>query len=478
MTGSLRPGGLPPFTIFPMTKILLALVLALPARAEDPWFDSAALQGLSSGLDAARARIEAANQLPRIPPGSPEAQRLYNTLFPYYAEVCTVSQYKRKRTEGGGFGGHATMFLNGAELDSSAGYPRLKLAPEGADLSQPDSGVGISVNKVFANVNWVAIPGRDMLFRAGLEPGRKLDQTAFEAAIRKAVESGWFDGIEMHAEMLEGRPDGVPVVEFVVRKSIGTDFALSFARNAHCARLPLAREKLAAVIFHLNALNDEAREKGNRWDVFTNNCSHTPHNALAAAGVWDRKKARGPGKLDFLRDVASVGKVVAGRMSDFAFPANGFVRAYEAGNERPVDDVVAAFENRDIARTMKDGWSSTGPGALVVSYPMLPSDANELFEQGRDPFIFSLPLTWNKKGKFEKITADPPEHLIDLRANLQRYRERYQSALAGRDPAERDRFRGKKGKAFRAFYDRYYEHLARGLGDSEAKLAAYDRLAR
>lgn len=462
----------------PMLSLLLTLALAVPGASQEPWFDANGLADLSAGLKGAGARIEARNSLPRIPPGSPEAQRVYNALFPYYAEICTVSQYKRRGTAGGGFGGHATMFLNGAELDPSAGYPRLRLASVGADLSHPDSGVGISVNKVFANVNWVAIPGRDVFFRGGLAPGAKLDSPAFDAAIRKAVEAGWFDGIRMHPELVKDRPGGVPLTEWVVRKAIGTDFALSFARNSHCARLPLDPDKLGAVIAHLNRLNDQAREEGYRWDLYTNNCSHAPHNALAAAGVWDAKKVRGPGKLGLLRDVASVSKAAVGRMSDFAFPANGFVRAYEAGNERPIDGVSKAFDNRDLARTLARGWSSTGPGALVVSVPMLPSQANELFEEGRDPFLFSIPFAWNKKGKFERITEDPPDHLVELGANLARYRERYARALDLRDSAERDRFHGSKRKRYQAFYDAYYLHLGRGLEDAEAKLAAYERLAQ
>lgn len=189
-----------------MISLIATLWIALSARAEQPWFDAAAFRQAAQGLQAAAAAITASNALPRLPPGSPEAQRVYNTLFPYYAELCTVTQYNLRHSKPGGSGGHATMFLNGAEIDPAAGYPRLRLAAEGTELSDPDSGTGISVNKVFANVNWVAIAGRGMFFRAGLAPDRRLTKDALEGAIRTAAAAGWFDGIEIHEELLAKKP--------------------------------------------------------------------------------------------------------------------------------------------------------------------------------------------------------------------------------------------------------------------------------
>src|SRR5205814_332494 len=80
----------------------------------------------------------------------------------------------------------------------------------------------------------------------------------------------------------------------VVRHSIGTDFAMNFARTAYCARQPLTRQALGRAIAYLNAVNDGARERGYSWDAYTNNCSHVVHNAVAAAGVWDPKEPRSP----------------------------------------------------------------------------------------------------------------------------------------------------------------------------------------
>src|SRR5207253_8493502 len=183
------------------------------------------------------------------------------------------------------------------------------------------------------------------------------------------------------------KPQGMPLQEFVVRHSIGTDFAMNFARTAYCARQPMTREALGRAIAYLNAVNDSARTRDYSWDAYTNNCSHVVHNAVAAAGVWDSKEARSPGPMNVVRDVVSVATVLAlGRMSDFSFPANTFVRLYEAGNERPIDDALAAFRNHDVRRTMNDGWISTGPGALIATYPIREASQNKMFAPGRDPF--------------------------------------------------------------------------------------------
>lgn len=414
----------------------------------------------------------------RLAPASDEAQRVYNTLFPYYAEICTVSQYRRRGEKPGGTGGHATMFLHGAEIQRDSGYPRLQLVSESADLAEPNSGVGISVNKVFANANWVAIPGRRMFFRGGLAPDQPLDQTSFDAAVRQAVESTWFNGIALHPEYLSDRQPDMPIAEHVVRKSIGTDFALNFARNAHCSRIPLERARLALVLEHLNGLNDRARIKGYHWNLYTNNCSHILHNALAAAGVWDRKEIRGSTATHVVMNVLSVIKGLFGGSSDFSFPANNFVRLYEAGNERPIDDVFEAFDNGDIRRSMSDGWISTGPGSLVMTYPMLGTRLNEMFDEGSDPFIFSVPLIWNKKDKFRELTRSPPAHIADARTNLQYYRERFARIMSTRNPAERDSyFKGDRRRAFAAFYDRYYEYVDMRLREVDELIAVHTRLA-
>jgi hypothetical protein len=409
------------------------------------------------------------------------AQRIYNAIFPYYAEVCVVTQYQKKGATPGGWGGHASLFLHGAEIDPSPGYQRLRIVADAAELSGSDTGTGISVNQILQNVNWVAIPGRDQFFRGGLAPEQMLDLAFYEAAVRRATRAGWFAGVKIKEHVMRRRPAAMPVGEFIVRNSIGTDFALNFARTAYCARLPMSRAAIGKVVAYLNEVNERAQASGYTWNAYTNNCSHVVHNALAAADLWDAKQTRGPGPINVVKDILSVAKGLAlGRMSDFSFPANNFVRAFEAGNERPIDGPIAAFKNHDVVRTLNDGWMSTGPGALIVTYPMHDAERNEMFASGRDPFIFSVPRLWDKQDTFKMLTRNASTSLTDLGANLSRFRDRYARILSSRldvndDLASVDG--GEDERAFRLFHDRFYQFIAGQLQRTNALIADYGRLA-
>jgi hypothetical protein len=408
-------------------------------------------------------------------------QRTYNTLFPYSVEVCAVTQFHQIGAKPGGWGGHATLFMNGAEIDPASSYPRVRLASPASDLSDPDCGVGISVNKIFDNVTWVAIPGRDEFFRGGLANEQTLDRDFYEAAIKKATTAGWFKGIAIKDALMRERPSAVNPEEFIVRHSIGTDFALNFARTAYCARLPMSRDAIGKVIAYLNSANESAQKSGYIWNMYTNNCSHVAHNALAAAGVWDPKVARGPGAINVARDVASVARALAlSQMSDFSFPANNFVRLYEAGNERPIDDGLSAFRNHDVRRTMNDGWITTGPGALIASYPIHYATRNRMFSPGRDPFLFSVPMFWDKAETFKRLTRNAPSIVTDIHANLAHYHERFEETLANQrslDVELRSLHGTENEEEFRIFYGRFYEYIAGELRRTEQRLREDRRLA-
>lgn len=401
------------------------------------------------------------------------AQRIYNALFPYYVEVCAVTQLHKRGARPGGWGGHATMFMNGVTIDAAAGYPRLRVDAD-ASTRDADSGTGISVNRVFRNVNWVAVPGRDMFFRGGLAPDRVLDRRFHDGLLERAASSGWFAGIEVLDAQGRERPSSMSNEEFVVLHSIGTDFALNLGRTAYCARLPVPREAMSRIVTHLNGVNDAARRDGYVWNAYTNNCSHVIHNALAAAGVWDPKDVRRPGLVEVAKEVLTVVRALAlRRMSDFSFPANSFVRVYEAGNERPIDDAAAAFRDHDVRRTLADGWLSTGPGALIARSPMHDADRNELFEPGRDPFLFSIPRLWDKEEKFRMLTREPTSIISDLGVNLAHHRARYDTILS----READPVAPESSGEVESFAVQFFEYIARERERTAGRIAEYERLA-
>src|ERR1700722_1088002 len=85
---------------------------------------------------------------------SAESEVLYTTLYPYYIEICALSELKKRPGYGphlrSGVGGHAVIYLNGV---CRGGAAQLRLCETGTAASQ---GVGLSVNEHYKNANWVA----------------------------------------------------------------------------------------------------------------------------------------------------------------------------------------------------------------------------------------------------------------------------------------------------------------------------------
>ena len=190
--------------------------------------------------------------------------RAYEELFPHYVELCVTSQYRSKQKATGGLAGHALMYLNGACKDEQAPFPQLRRRHTAATtLDDPEHGVGVSVNRWLRNVNWLAIPGYKLFYKGNLNEGDRLTQAHFDATVRDAIDRGVFDGVEFHEYPTEAEERSLE--EFATFRSIGTDFALQYARTFFCARLPVTEPMLEEVMSFLNDRNryGEQKECGN-----------------------------------------------------------------------------------------------------------------------------------------------------------------------------------------------------------------------
>ena len=217
----------------------------------------------------------------------------YEKLFPYYVELCAGSQFHSKLTGEGGVAGHAVMYIKGACKEDDAPYPQLRRCRVAAtSLDDPEHGAGISVNRWFKSVNWVAIPGYRLFFDGNLAPGERLTRRQFDAVEEAAIDQGIYKGVTFHR--YPGAQSDTDLREFLKRDGIGTDFAMQFARSMFCARLPVTAQMLDQIIAFLNDKNREYAEgeADYHWSVWADNCMHTLRNALAAANIWSPLSVR------------------------------------------------------------------------------------------------------------------------------------------------------------------------------------------
>lgn len=376
----------------------------------------------------------------------------YSALFPYYAEACALSEIKKKPGFGvdiisGGPGGHAVLYLNGVCREREAGYPSVRVC----DPAAPRQGVGISVNAHYRNANWVATEGRDLFFDGGLAPRERLTRLAYQRAQERAKAQDVFAGVEFNADTFDDMPPGGDRRDHMYEISIGTDYAIGFARHRYCARVPLERDQMASLVAYLNDANRpyKAGEKTFDWDVFRDNCTHLIHDALAAAGVWRR--------ID-LPDFFLLAALV------FPVPKNEFVNLMRRTNDLPLEDPRALYDDpaaRDAV--LRLGQLPTRPGALASAHPVVQD--NDLYDTWLSLIFYDEPFVEQFTLWFKRIFREP--RYTDLRANLTAFAARYR-AIAERGPTPSE---PSDGSDFAAFEARFREAIARARAGVDARLS-------
>jgi hypothetical protein len=393
------------------------------------------------------------------PPGpleSDEAQ--YTALFPYYAELCAVSQIQKKPGFGadirGGPGGHAVLYLNGVCRVRDADYPTVALCD--TDTPAAGQGVGLSVNAHYKNANWVAVDGRDFFFEGNLSPMARLTRLAYKRAQEQAQARGILDGVEFHQEALEDKPPTMSERDWKYEISIGTDYAINFARDRYCARVPLDRPRMARVVSFLNDLNApyKAGQKEFEWNVLRNNCSHMIHNALSAAGIWD---------------VWEPDRFVLIAAFDFPTPKNEVVNLMRRTNDLPLDDPAALYDDPTVRADVLSGVGPpTAPGSLFEFEPVFKN--NDVYDTDLAMIFYDEPLTGRYERRFRELFSEP--RYFELGANLRYFAGVYRRAQAAR-PGYFNTLPGigTPPEQTSAFYTRFYQAIARDSAVVDADLA-------
>jgi hypothetical protein len=401
---------------------------------------------LAAGLAAGCATVESHEVVPHV---GPDAR--YDALFPYYVELCAVSQIRSNFAPHGGSPGHAAMYIKGACRDPSTRYPTLKLCGDDVDPTDPESGSGVSVNKMLRNVNWIATPGKRLFYHGDLDPDEVLNVDTGIAAIYAAEAAGVFEGVDVHAPYRPPEDDEDAFLYLAAAETLGTDFALTFGRTVYCARLPLGRRQVADVIEYLNDLNSDYARGGRdyNWSGYNDNCSHTLRNSLAAAGIWQSK---------------SIATYRLGQLANLSVPANEFANLALLMTSYPIEDFDELMGDPVLRRTLaRRSWLPTRHGAMLELIPV--HQNNELYETDAAIFMLRSPFRRKKSRNVGDLFEDPV--YTDLEKNLLHFQELYGRILAERsadwEATERD-------SADRRARDHYYRYIEAQLEDVDRKL--------
>jgi hypothetical protein len=379
---------------------------------------------------------------PRV--GASASGDLYDLLYPDHVDVCALSQIRPLEAPAGGSAGHAVMFLSGVCRVPDSPIPLLETCKGGA-------GTGVSVNKVFKNINWVAVADRQFFFHGILSEGQRLTRERLEATIRKADDLDVFRGIEVHEEYLPADSDTSSLEEFIARDLLGTDFALNYGRTIFCAKLPVTPPMLERITEYLNGLNLKyaSGEADYQWSGYADNCTHTIRNSLASAGVWRPK---------------SVNTLKLLQIFHLAVPANEFVALAALVNDGPLENPRKIHGN-DLARDTLEryGWLPTRHGGLIRTIEVHPD--NDLYDTHFKLFVLEGLLLRNKTRKARRMIAE--SRYTDLEANLRYFEGRYEVILGKRPDDWR---KASAGDDFHETRRLYYEYIESQLEDVQAKL--------
>ena len=377
-----------------------------------------------------------------------EPDARYEALFPYYVELCAFSQFRSDKLGSGGSPGHAVMYLKGACRDTDAPFPKLRRCRGTAtDPHAPEHGAGISVNRWFRNVNWVAFDGRAQFYGEDLAPDEVVTHAHLERAARDAIAAGVYRGVELWRYPTQvGDPD---LVRFATNHSAGTDFVLRYARSGLCGRVPVTADMLDEMIHFLNELNREFATGAvdYHWNGYHDNCVHTLRNALAAASmgepiaVWASR----------LRQIFHL-----------AIPANEAINLAATATKGSIDSYADIFAD-DPARNalLEFGWLPTRHGGLLVSLPVHPH--NEIFDPEPRLMVFQGPVTKRTTERLLKMLDDP--RFTELEPNLAHFAGLYRDILAQRE--EKDLLAALRGDRYRRVRRRYFSVIERELHDVE-----------
>lgn len=285
------------------------------------------------------------------------ASAAYEDHFPTYFEYCTGTQWKLQSGEEGGRPGHGFTYIHGLCKDYRSTYPQVIPCSEVSEdlrTKYPHEGVGVSLDKNFSNVMWVAVPGRDLTFFGETER-KAITHDDVRNIIKKAIDLKIFNDVVHKGKKAQELPfNSQEYLEEVADATLGTEYAVTWARDLHCAKIPFQASALKDVANFLNEANNQYRSGPSYvWDKISNNCAHLAINTSHQMGITDIIKTDQPGIKKYF---------------NMALPSNTFLMY--------ADESALAKKPglKELTRVINQkGFSRVQVGSIINHYPAYPS---------------------------------------------------------------------------------------------------------
>ncbi len=316
--------------------------------------------------------------------------------------------------ETGGSPGHGFTYIHGLCKDYRSDYPRvLPCAEVSEDLQRlyPHKGVGISLDKNFTNVMWVAVPGRDFMLSGNRSP-EPISRARINEHLAEVTRLKIFDGVRSKSDALKALNYGTSeYLAAIGLDTLGTDHAVNWARELHCVSIPVPATTLGKVADFLNTSNEQYRgERQYEWSKLSNNCVHISINQSAALG---------------LNKPIAVDQTFLRKLTNMALPANGFLMYADRA-------VLARTPSlRKLQKSISEkGFHHVQVGALLRSYDAFPS--GEYFKTDELSVLTAPRISkpWNLLStprSYERRYMTPANS--ELKANAEMWVTRYQRLL-------------------------------------------------
>ena len=349
----------------------------------------------------------------------------YEDHFPTYFEYCTGTQWKLQSGEEGGSPGHGFTYIHGLCKDYRSEYPQVIPCSEvSPDLKEkyPHEGVGISLDKNFSNVMWVAVPGRGLMLNGNVER-KAIMNSDVEAHVKTITDLKVFNEVISKSDKLKPlTPGSAEYLKMIATDTLGTDHAVNWARELHCVKIPAPKESLDNVSAFLNYSNNQYKTgKEYVWSKLSNNCVHLSMNASHAMGINKSIKLDQKG---------------LSLVTNMALPANAFLMYADLA-------VLAKMpSNKLLSKVLpENGFYPVQVGSIMESHEVYPG--GDVFKTD-DLGVLTAPRflkPWKLLATPEKYESKymTPRN-SELRSNAEMWAERYETLLKDLKP----KYRGTK----------------------------------